>query len=114
MIHLALTTHNKGRCQTIISPWSVEFDEGESFGYSLLKVVLIQDQNTGLQTERGQEYKLELYGSVFFLAMTTLLHYCIYYSVTGVRASELCAQVMFPSNAHIISLIKDMQNPGII
>lgn len=51
MINLTLTTHNKERCYTIISPWSVEFDEGESFGYSLLKVVLIQDQNTGLQKE---------------------------------------------------------------
>lgn len=50
---VSVTSNRRKKKKMMILPWSVEFDEGETFGHCLIEVVLCEVQHAGLQ--RGKK-----------------------------------------------------------
>ena len=49
-------TSNKKEKKMMILPWSVEFDEGETFGHGLVEVGLCEVQHAGLRRGKKRWY----------------------------------------------------------
>lgn len=73
----------------MILPWSVKFDKGQAPGNCLFKVVICQDQQSGLQKEKNPYLKKNMTYSRGGRIQTTLLKECDHF---------LYAHTHFPFN----------------